>query len=302
MREILANPDDDDPRVVYADWLMANHIDEESHARAELIHAQCALATATPAERPALQARARVVLKQWRRRWTEGLTRARIMGRWRFRRGFLDHGTLSASRFVEVADTIFEHAPMLRAMVFPEASNELVALARHPSFARLDDVDLGEMCRCGYCEIERELPELFASPHAAGLRRLVLSSCRMDSENARRLGASPHLRALAELDLADNRIDGEGAAGVAQLGVALRTLSLAGNPIGDAGARAIATAELRLERLDLSRAEIGEAGARALAESTWADSLRVLDLRGNKLGKGVARAALRTRFGARLKL
>src|SRR5215210_7494075 len=95
MREILDHPDDDAPRVVYADWLLL-HGDEEAHARAELIHAQCGLETATPAERPALQARARAVLKQWKRKWTEGLTRAYITGRWRFRRGFLDGGTLSA--------------------------------------------------------------------------------------------------------------------------------------------------------------------------------------------------------------
>jgi hypothetical protein len=156
------------------------------------------------------------------------------------------------------------------------------------------------MCRCGHCKIERELPGLFASPHAANLRRLILSGDRIDPANARKLGESPHLGGLVELDVSHNRIDAGGAVAIAQLG-GLRTLSLATNPIGDDGARALAQADLKLERLDLSYASIGEVGARALAEAPWADSLQLLAVRGNKLGKGAPRAALRARFGARLK-
>ena len=92
------------------------------------------------------------------------------------------------------------------------------------------------------------------------------------------------------------------AAAIAQLGTSLRRLSLATNPISDLGAIAIAKADLRLEKLDLSRTDIRELGARALAESPWGDSLQSLDLRGNHVGKGAARAALRTRFGRRVQL
>jgi uncharacterized protein (TIGR02996 family) len=299
MREILDHPDDDAPRVVYADWLLL-HGDEEAHARAELIHAQCALETATAAEKPALQVRARTVLKEWKRTWTKDLTRAYISGRWRFRRGFLDGGTLTATKFVEVAEVMFQHAPMLRSMIFPEASNELVALSKSPYLARLDDVDLDEMCRCGRCKIERELPDLFASPNAVSIRRLILSGNHIDPDNARKLGESPHLRGLVELDVSDNRIDAAGAVAIVQLGN-LRKLSLSANPIGDDGARALAKADLQVADLDLSYTSIGEIGARALADASWADSIRSINLRGNKLGKGAPRAALRARFGARLK-
>jgi hypothetical protein len=158
------------------------------------------------------------------------------------------------------------------------------------------------MCRCGHCRIERELPDLFASKHAASFRCLNLSACRMDPDNAVKLGESPYLRGLRALDLHDNRIDAVGAAAIAGLGRELRVLSLSANPIGDDGARAIAKADLQLTDLDLSYASLGEAAARALAESPWADSLAVLNVRGNKLGKGAPRAALRARFGTRLRM
>ena len=130
LREIHADPDDDAPRIVYADWLLAHSTDLDDHARADLIHTQCALERAHPSEVPRLQARARDILKKHKRQWVAALTRANIRGNWRFRRGFLDAGTLSANRFVAVAPQLFELAPMLRAMVFPEASNELVEIGR----------------------------------------------------------------------------------------------------------------------------------------------------------------------------
>ncbi len=303
MREILDHPDDDAPRIVYADWLEQHVGDPESLARADLIHAQCELEHAGPADRPALHARIKTVLKAYRRKWTEGLTRAMIRGSWRFRRGFLDGGTMAATRFVAVAETLFDHAPMLRSMVFPEASNELVALARCSYLARLVTVDLDELCRCGRCKIERELPDLFASPHVAGIRDLILSNDRMDSDNAIKLAESPHLRGLLSLDLSDNRIDPRGAEALAHLDRNLRTLVLRTNPLGDIGVVAIARApQLRLTSLDLSSTGMTEVGAAALVQSPWADTLVSLDLRGNKLGRGALRLGLRRRFGSALRL
>src|SRR5262245_55373335 len=43
-RAILANPDDDTPRLVYADWLQENGRPEE----AELIRVECQLEATTP--------------------------------------------------------------------------------------------------------------------------------------------------------------------------------------------------------------------------------------------------------------
>lgn len=303
MREIRAHPDDDAPRIVYADWLLQSSTDPDVHAQAELIHAQCALEHAYASERPALQARTKEILRKYRRIWTSPLTRANIRGSWRFRRGFLHGGTLTASRFVDVAAQLFELAPMLRSMIFPEASNELVALARCPSLAHLHEVHLDQLCRCGRCKIELELPELFASPHTANIHTLTLSECRMDPDNAKRLFESPYLPKLRVLDLHDNRLDVTSAQVLATRGGTFERLALAENPIGTDGARALAQSEsLVVADLDLANCGIEPEGAAALAEASWADSITSLDLHGNRIGKGVARGALRVRFGSRVKL
>lgn len=302
LREIYANRDDDAPRIVYADWLLAHTTEPELHARAKLIHAQCALEKAHPSERPALQERAREVLKSHRRTWTLPLSRAGIRGSWRFRRGFLDGATLTAVRFVVVAPQLFELAPLLRSVTFPEASNELRVLAGSPYLARLDEIDLHQLCRCGRCKIELELPELFASPHTANLQTLSLADCRIDPDTARLLFESPHLRRLRTLDLSDNRLDVSSMHALATRGGTFARLSLANNPIGDDGAHALAVASsLAFDVLDLASCGITEVGAATLAKAPWIANVRELDLRGNHVGQGAGRAALRA-LGDRVKL
>ena len=43
-RAIEANPDDDTPRLVYADWLDENAASDADRARAEFVRVQCELA------------------------------------------------------------------------------------------------------------------------------------------------------------------------------------------------------------------------------------------------------------------
>jgi uncharacterized protein (TIGR02996 family) len=207
-QEILRNPDDDGPRLVFADWLEQTG-DPEQQARGALIQAQLALeGLATKEQRAPYEAQVRTVMKQWRRRW---LRKIKFGTKWTFRRGFLDGVRISAAGFVARAKELFEHAPLARKFQFPEASNELVDLAKHADFARVVHADLTTMCVCGACPIENELPHLFASPYARNLRTLSLADCRIEDENAERLAASALLPNLVALDLAKNRIT-DGAA------------------------------------------------------------------------------------------
>jgi uncharacterized protein (TIGR02996 family) len=303
LREIREKPDDDAPRIVYADWLLSSSTDPDEHARAELIHTQCGLDRVHPTDVPARLQRSAALLKKHKRFWVEPLRQANIIGNWEFRRGFLDAGKLRARQFVDVAPKLFELAPMLRALTFPEASNELVALAASPYFARLDDVVLHQMCSCGKCNIHLELPALFGSEHASNLRRLVLSSCRIEPDNAGLLFASKQLANVRVLDLHDNRITADGLATLVERPHTYTRLILAGNPLGDAGAIALAKAtELSVEELDLSECTIDQAGSRALADAAWGDGVVKLTLTGNPIGKGPSRVALRERYGNRLEL
>lgn len=235
-REICAAPDDDAPRLVYADWLEQTG-DPENRARATLIQAQLALAAlpvSAKAARAPHEAQVRGVMRTWRRRW---LWFARRGERYTFHRGFIDGVQIAATAFAKRAKAVFEQAPLARRFRFPEASNELVELVKTPLFARVVHADLHTMCSCGSCRIEDELPHLFASPHAANLQTLNLADCRIDDANAKRLAGSAPLAKLVSLDLSQNRISADAAR---QLATALpASIDLRKNEISKAAAKAL---------------------------------------------------------------
>jgi uncharacterized protein (TIGR02996 family) len=72
LRDIRANPDEDAPRLVYADWL-EEHGGEQGAARAEFIRTQCALACLGEDDprRSELEARTAGLLEAHGQRWTE---------------------------------------------------------------------------------------------------------------------------------------------------------------------------------------------------------------------------------------
>src|SRR3954452_23480399 len=84
---VRAHPDDDAPRLVYADWL-----DERGDAdRAEFIRVQCELAPLDPADPHAatLKRRERGLLARHERAWVGDL--AGVASGWTFARGFVDY-------------------------------------------------------------------------------------------------------------------------------------------------------------------------------------------------------------------
>jgi uncharacterized protein (TIGR02996 family) len=292
---ILANPDDDTPRLVLADWLDERG-SEDDRARAALIRAQCRLEhlPAAGRERRALAAEIREILRKNYDRWTEPLRTARLGTDWTFQRGFLEGGSMSATLFVQRGADLFRLAPTLRAMRFPNAANETTELAESPHLARLAALDLTLMCTCGYCAIGDELRDLFKSKHAANLRCLNVSRDRMNSEGVAALGQSKVLANLTELDLSRNPLSPDGAraiTGSKHLG-RLMVLSLAGTGLYNLGAQALAGAKNlpSLTRLDLSGNEIGATGAVALARSALFKRLRVINLANNRIGVGGATA------------
>src|SRR5689334_8020900 len=95
LAEICANPDDDAPRLVYADWL-DEHGDAE---RAEFIRLQCQLAR-TP-RHPRLQElrrREKQLLAEHEADWLGPLHGA--LRKWKFRRGFLHTVDATADRLL----------------------------------------------------------------------------------------------------------------------------------------------------------------------------------------------------------
>ncbi len=324
---IVAAPEDDTPRLVFADWLDERGRDDDA-ARAALIRAQCRLEHLPPGrERAALEKQARAVLRAHAKRWAAPLSQLRLGEKWTYRRGFLDGVTMSPTHFVRHAETIFRFAPTLRTVRFPYAQGEVTELAACPFLARLASVDLTEMCTCGMCPIDVELRNLFKSKHAAGLNHLSVSLDRIDADMVRALVASKHLGQLTSLDLSGNPLGPDGArvlaeakhltrlaalnltntglfyVGVAALASAthfpaLGRLNLSQNGVRAAGVRALVAAPFfgRLVALDLSGNRIGEGGVAALAKVPASAKLAALDVSGNHLSEKAIKA-LKVRFG-----
>lgn len=98
LQAILENPDDDTPRLIYADWL-----EERGDPRGEFIRIQCQLAvmSADDERRSLLEQHERELLARHQYRWLREL-RPLVSG-WTFRRGFLDAISVPAATYLQRA-------------------------------------------------------------------------------------------------------------------------------------------------------------------------------------------------------
>jgi uncharacterized protein (TIGR02996 family) len=132
LEAVLRDPEDDTPRLVYADWL-----DERGQAdRAEFIRLQCQLEQLPQGDerRGALEAREFQLLAGHRKGWAGPIKSwAR---RWEFRRGFVEGVRMRADAFVRHADELFTRAP-LRRLDLEDTPAEPGDLAACPHLARL---------------------------------------------------------------------------------------------------------------------------------------------------------------------
>ena len=117
LNAIIADPDEDTPRLVYADWLQEHDRPE----RAELIRAQISLARSkdddsAAQQRTLWQTRVRALLQTHSERWRKELpTVPRV--RWGpFEHGMVESVTLKIRSWTSIAyfdlTTLFEHAPL----------------------------------------------------------------------------------------------------------------------------------------------------------------------------------------------
>ena len=98
LQDILANPEDDTPRLIYADWL-----EERGDPRGEFIRVQCRLARMPADDRrwPLLEQLERELLERHQDKWLGSLRPS--LARWSFRRGFLDMIAVPASLYLQRA-------------------------------------------------------------------------------------------------------------------------------------------------------------------------------------------------------
>jgi uncharacterized protein (TIGR02996 family) len=175
LQAIIADPEDDTPRLIYADWL-----DEHGQPeRAEFIRLQCQLARPDQdyPRRRALEKREDHLLEYHRRTWLGELDEF-CMPR-SFRRGFpevvvLEHDTLTRE-FLARAPELFPLAPLVELElcygIHPADPTVFRALAGVPQLSHFRTL------RVTYCASRPEpaLLALLESPFWTNLRHLMLS-------------------------------------------------------------------------------------------------------------------------------
>jgi uncharacterized protein (TIGR02996 family) len=268
-RSILAYPDDDAPRLIYADWL-DEHGDPD---RAAFIRAQVELARMRldHPKRDALVQIERTLLGKHAAAWSAWVP-SWVRER-KFHRGFLEWVRCDADAFIAGADELRRQTPLAGA------------------------------CLDGKGHIARPL---FISRCLEGLRSLTLSVAVppggwMELANCR------YLYRLRDLTLNSKGPADQVVAALMGSDTlpALRRLRLTWCTMGDEQTARLVGHKwsARLRALDLRNNGIGDEGALAIAESPHLDRLVSLNLKGNAFAvDGRVAEKLQQRFGGRVRI
>jgi uncharacterized protein (TIGR02996 family) len=300
LRLILDAPNDDGPRLIYADWLDERGDDD----RAEFIRLQCAAAAlpAGAAQSEDLRRRAQELLGRRRAAWLQpirtalGLRPRGWLG-WlsdpepdplrdaQFRCGFVAELHLPAGLFLDHAAELVRQTPLRKLTLdFPPSELESESL-----FARL--LDCPQLAVLAALDVnaprlvEDMLPRLLRLPAVQGLREFGVISPELDPGRVAALRGVPLLNRLTRLRL---HADGNwAAAGVEALlsaseFPALTDLALNNVGLDAAGVALLASSDLatRLTGLDLSHNPLGAFRLRTVV-TNLATRLTGLDLSHN---------------------
>jgi uncharacterized protein (TIGR02996 family) len=285
-RAVVADPHDDAPRLVFADWL-------EEHGqppRAEFIRVQCRLAALEEDDpaRSSLERRERQLWLRHRADWRAGLPP--LVGECPFRRGFFHpRYHLSAKRLLNLADGLSAHAPLWHLVLVLRSSESLSELTGAGCFHRVEGL------------------EVDGSPLEAKQLAAFLDSAAL--ENVREFGlrgglyTPDHVRAVAESRVAGrlNRLTIYSAPAFGRVGAEilanspavrnLEVLTLTNCGLGDTGLRALLASPhlTRLRELRVPSNGLTASAVRALVGCRRLCGLRVLDLYNNQLDDDGAR-------------
>jgi uncharacterized protein (TIGR02996 family) len=209
-RAVLADPDEDTHRLVYADWLDENGRGD----RAAFIRAQVEAARAEPfgSQARAAAKRADDILERYRYDWTRHLLGSRIESQ-RFERGFVAHLEIEPTAFLPHADALFSAEPLQSLRVFryiePTGFGEFAEVVPFQPIFELEQ--LRQVRRLEFApmvlgaEDNEEFAALSGCPHLAGLRELSLRANPVPPVWLEAiLAGEQFFPELSSLDLADN--------------------------------------------------------------------------------------------------
>jgi uncharacterized protein (TIGR02996 family) len=209
---VLARPDDDLPRLVYADYL--EELGTEHHvARAEFIRLQCSLADGNERSHPqraAWQIRERVLYQQFSQRWLaplkergQPLFTPRSHGQ--FRRGFVEVLWMPAGWFVDKARKIATSCPARELRLTHVTAEDLRRLAQCEELCAIRTLDVSDR-RLG----NEATMMICQSSFLEQLRVLRLRACDLDDDIIDDLLRPKAGWTLTELDVSLNRFSSAG--------------------------------------------------------------------------------------------
>jgi uncharacterized protein (TIGR02996 family) len=302
LQDIKEYPDDDAPRLIFADWL-----DEHGDPRGEFVRLQCQLARMR-VDDPRFEEMGRRQRSLQERHEGDWLRLIRDVGReWEFRRGLLQcrfgSGNIQWPDYNAAAENwAWVESVRVDGYLREVITSGSLFLAQVPTL-RLDGHifdDAGWIAFLGAPErrwlYELEINQgslraavgvMAASEAFSRLHTLVLVRNRLGQEGGMALAASRRFDRLSWLRIAQNKLDTRAVRALAEAPFLKRltVLDLQYNRIDPEGAISLAASPLtRLEFLGLANNRIGPAGAAALASSPHLHRLKAIDLTDNFLG------------------
>jgi uncharacterized protein (TIGR02996 family) len=283
LEAIAAAPDDDGPRLVFADWF-EEHDDPD---RAEFIRLQIALAEKDEYDSDfnMLMDREQDLQRTHGHRWKI----PELKGRQEFRRGFVEFVWLRGDRLALEAERV-NRVPTVQALRISGADHHLDDLAKLPYLDRIRSLDLSN----NSVPARNRLLQFFEQSNLSSLSALRLRNNMLWPEQLQAMAHHPSFPRLRLLDVSGNPLGDEGIAIVAEAECfrELRTLVCRSNrldishAIHESGAVRLANSPVlrRLSHLDLEGHTIGDGGILSFAHSNRLNDLEWLDLSDNDIG------------------
>lgn len=296
LETIFEQPEDDGPRLVYADWL-------EEHgqtARAELIRVQIELPRATPRsrERTALAKREKALLAEHKADWFPEFEGWKA-SHYAVRRGFVDAIEVRGQLFLDKLEEQFRRQPIYDVNLTAVNRDMVLQVARMPRLTRLRHLGLPQ------ADIDLAvLREFLASPFLDRLTLLHIPLNAVGSAGLELIAGSPSLANLRHLNVKHNHIGPEGVQALARSAELsnLQWLNLCGNHHRPSDVvdllRSIHRTQLRY--LDLWSTNLRDAGLRRLVECPDIARLTGLNLNNNEFSPRGIQALLKCNYLTRL--